>query len=142
MEKRILPFDLYEKYLSAFSAHSIEYKGTLYQTVEHAYHCQKYSDPVALEKIKNARSAYLAWEISQTYKAQQTAEFDEKKVSLMEEICRAKLAQHADVRQLLSEAKGKLIIKNYPDPFWGIGMNGEGRNEMGKLWMRLCEELK
>ena len=60
----------------------------------------------------------------------------------MEDICRAKLEQHDDVRAALAASGQDVIVKDYPDPFWGIGLNGEGRNEMGKAWMRLREELK
>ena len=142
MEKRILAFDLYDKYLSAFSAHAVEYKGVLYPTVEHAYHSQRYTDSKIIEEIKNARSAYLAWELSQKYKSQQIEKFDDQKIRVMEDICRHKLAQHKDVQWLLAESKGQLIIKNYPDPFWGIGMDGVGRNEMGKLWMKLRADIQ
>lgn len=142
MEQKILPFDLYERMLSAFSGHMVEYKGMVYPTAEHAYHCQRYTDPAVLDEIKNARSAKLAWEASQKYKSQQMLGFEEGKVALMEDICRAKLAQHADVKEVLLWSEGMAIIKTYPDPFWGIGLDGEGRNELGKLWMRLRDELK
>lgn len=142
MEQKILPFDLYERMLSAFSGHMVEYKGVVYPTVEHAYHCQRYIDQAIADEIKNARSAKLAWAVSQKYKAQQVMGFDERKVVIMEDICRAKLAQHEDVKEVLLWSEGMAIIKTYPDPFWGVGLEGEGRNELGKLWMRLREELK
>jgi ribA/ribD-fused uncharacterized protein len=142
MEQKILPFDLYERMFSAFSGHMVEYKGVVYPTVEHAYHCQRYADPKIVEEIKTARSAKLAWQASQKYKSQQIAGFDEGKVLLMEDICRAKLRQHEDVREVLLWSEGMAIIKTYPDSFWGVGLEGEGRNELGKLWMRLREELK
>ena len=142
MEQKILPFDLYERMLSPFSGHMVEYKGVLYSTAEHAYHCQRYSDSKIVEEIKNARSPKLAWALSQKYKSQQIAGFDERKVEIMEDICREKLAQHEDVREILLWSEGMAIIKTYPDPFWGVGLDGEGRNELGKLWIRLRAELK
>ena len=142
MEQKILPFDLYERMLSAFSGHMVEYKGVVYPTVEHAYHCQRYSDPKVIEEIKNARSAKLAWQISQKYKAQQIPDFDTRKVEVMEDICRVKVQQHEDVKEVLLESGDAAIIKSYPDSFWGIGLNGEGRNELGKIWIRLREELR
>jgi ribA/ribD-fused uncharacterized protein len=142
MEQKILPFDLYERMLSAFSGHMVEYQGVLYPTVEHAYHCQRYSDPKIIEEIKHARSAKIAWQISQKYKAQQIPDFDTRKVEVMEDICRAKLEQHEDVREVLRDSGDAAIIKTYPDPFWGIGLNGEGKNELGKIWIRLREEFK
>ena len=142
MEQKILPFDLYERMLSPFSGHMVEYKGVLYPTAEHAYHCQRYTDPKIVEEIKTARSAKKAWELSQKYKIQQVGGFNEKRVQVMEDICRAKMQQHEDVKEMLLDSGDASIIKNYPDPFWSIGLNGEGRNELGKLWIRLREELR
>jgi ribA/ribD-fused uncharacterized protein len=142
MEKKILPFDLYERMLSAFSGHMVEYKGVLYTTAEHAYHCQRYTDPKIIEEIKSARSAKLAWAASQKYKSEQIVGFDDQKVAVMEEIFRAKLDQHEDIREILLGSEDAVIIKSYPDPFWGIGQDGVGKNEMGKIWMKLRSELK
>lgn len=142
MEQKILPFDLYERMLSPFSAHAVEYKGVLYPTVEHAYHCQRYCDSQIVEEIKHARSPKLAWALSQKYKSQQVAGFDQCKVQVMEDICRAKLEQHEDVREVLLWSDGMAIIKTYPDSTWGVGLDGQGSNELGKIWIRLREELK
>jgi predicted NAD-dependent protein-ADP-ribosyltransferase YbiA (DUF1768 family) len=46
------------------------------------------------------------------------------------------------VREVLRDSGDAAIIKTYPDPFWGIGLNGEGKNELGKIWIRLREEFK
>src|SRR5258708_3946513 len=109
MIKRMYPMHEYTEYLSVLSAHMIEFKGVLYQTCEHAYHCQRYTDPAIVEEIKNARSAYTAWEVSQKYKAQQSAGWDDQKAAVMEEICRAKLAQHPIVKEALV-ASGDSVI--------------------------------
>jgi ribA/ribD-fused uncharacterized protein len=142
MTNRIYPLDQYEKFLATFSAHAIEYQGKLYPTVEHAYHSSRYSDEAIKEEIRQAKSPYLAWEISQKYKAGQIADFDTKKVAVMEELCRLKLAQHEDVKAGLLASGDDVIVKNYPDPFWGIGKDGVGKNMMGIMWMKLRSELK
>ena len=132
----------YEQYLSTFSSHAVEYKGVLYSTVEHAYHCQRYSDPKIQDEIRSALSAYKAWEVSQKYKSQQIENFDEQKASVMEDICRSKLAQHTDVETALRVSADSVIIKDFPDSFWGIGMDGSGKNTMGLIWMKLRGELR
>jgi len=59
----------------------------------------------------------------------------------MEELFRAKLDQHPDVRQALLDSSDMLIVKYEPkDAWWGDGPDGLGRNEMGKLWMQLRDE--
>ncbi|MDZ4226147.1 MAG: NADAR family protein, partial [Patescibacteria group bacterium] len=93
-------------------------------------------------EIQDARSAYIAWQLSQKYKSKQVSDFDAQKVEIMKEICRAKVEQHEDVKEALIESGTDVIIKNYPDEFWGIGMDGSGQNWMGKIWMQLREEIK
>ena len=137
---------IFVTYFSGYSAHQLEYKGVLYPTVEHAYHCQRYTEPQIVEKIRAARSPALAWTVSQKYKAQQLSDFNERKSVVMEELCRAKLEQHADVRQALLDSGAIAIVKHWttgspPDGFWDDGTDGTGRNETGAIWMRLREEF-
>jgi len=134
-------------YFSGYSAHQIEYKEVLYPTVEHAYHCQRYSDPRVIEEIRAARSPRKAWEVSQKYKAGQLSDFNDRKSLVMEELNRVKLQQHEDVQRELLATGDMPIVKHWvagspPDGFWDDGQDGTGRNEVGKIWMRLREELK
>ena len=60
----------------------------------------------------------------------------------MEEIVRAKCEQNPYVKQKLLETLDEEIIEDSPkDAFWGWGENRDGRNELGKIWMRLRNEL-
>ena len=65
-----------------------------------------------------------------------------QKKSVMEEILRAKLAQHENVARKLKETHHKIIIENSPtDRYWGIGVEGNGQNILGTLWMKLRDEI-
>lgn len=128
--------------LSNFSSHAVEYRGDLYLTAEHAYQAAKFNDIAIKMEIQSTRSAFLAKEIAQQHKSERDTDWDEKKISAMEEILRAKLLQHNDVKEALKKSGKMEIVENSPtDTFWGIGRDGEGRNELGKIWMRLREEL-
>ncbi len=134
-------------YFSGYSPHMLEYRGAVYPTVEHAYHCQRYADPAVVEAIASARSPYLAWQESQKHKAHQSPDFNERKAAVMEELCRAKLEQHEDVLRELVASGEAPIIKRWssgppPDGFWDDGVDGTGRNTMGKIWMKLRSELR
>ena len=60
----------------------------------------------------------------------------------MEEILRAKTEQHEDVRDVLKKTGKRTIIENSPvDSFWGIGYDGNGQNVVGKIWMKIRDEL-
>lgn len=61
----------------------------------------------------------------------------------MEEIVRAKLVQHPYIQQVLLNTGSKTIVEmNNTDAFWGWGDNHRGRNELGKIWMKLRSELQ
>jgi ribA/ribD-fused uncharacterized protein len=127
-----------------FSAFAVELWGRVFPTSEHAYQWKKFAlsgSPVA-EEIFNARSARDTKVIADRHKDDVSSEWDDLKLSYMEEILRAKIQQHKKVKSLLLETKRMDIIENSPtDMFWGIG-NGEGKNELGKLWMKLRSELE
>lgn len=135
--------ETFSQFFSAFSAHPIIYRGVPYKTIEHAYHAQRYTDPKIVQDIVCAETPEQAWAVSQTYKSQQIPGFNENKLAVMEELFRAKLDQHPDVRRALVASEDLVIVKHEPrDAWWGDGPDGSGRNEMGKLWMRLRDELK
>lgn len=61
----------------------------------------------------------------------------------MTELARAKAAQNEDVREMLLKTGTKRIVENSPwDDFWGIGPNGDGQNQVGKILMQVRDELK
>ena len=62
---------------------------------------------------------------------------------LMEKIFRAKLEQHPDVERVLKLTKSRELLKVFPtDYYWGTGADNSGQNKMGKLWMKLRDELE
>ena len=144
-----VPPEIFALYFSAFSPHAIEYEGVIYPTVEHAYHCLRYSDPKVVKEILDARSPEIAWRLSQGHKATRSPEYldENKKLALMSKLMRAKLQQHEDVRRALVETGEIPIIKRIVagppgDGFWDIGDDGRGENHVGKIWMILRAELK
>ena len=130
------------QYLSPFSAHEVEIDGVVYKTAEHAYQALRMVSGVQ-EKIRNATSPLEAWRLAQECK--QNAKLDESidKDDLMENIFRAKLAQHTDIKDILLESGDRELQKVYDtDYYWGTGADGSGENKMGELWMKLRKELR
>ena len=61
----------------------------------------------------------------------------------MEDIIRAKVSQHGYIREKLIETGTREIIEDsHKDSFWGRGPDFKGRNELGKVWMKIREELQ
>lgn len=141
-----VPLEIFAIYFSPYTAHAIEIDGVVYPTVEHAYQCQRYTDPKIIEEIRSARSPVKAWEASSKYKHLQIQDFRERKLEVMKDLMRLKAEQHEEIRTALRDSGTKQIIKHittYPpgDGFWDDGESGEGLNHMGRMWMEIREEI-
>jgi N-glycosidase YbiA len=125
-----------------FSAHAIEFSGKLYPTCEHAYQAAKCTDPGGQEAIRNARSPLEAKRLAnETYRAARDPDWGSKKLAVVEQILRAKLAQHSEAQEALRESGNEYIVEDSPtDYFWGAGADGSGKNMLGKLWMKIRDE--
>ena len=60
----------------------------------------------------------------------------------MEELFRAKMEQHPHICDILRASGDRVLLKEIStDAYWGTGPDGSGQNKMGKLWMKLRDEL-
>lgn len=131
-------------FLDNFSAFTITIWGKTFPTAEHAYQWKKFSvvAPAVATQIFNAQSPNDTKRISDAHTSLTPSSWQDEKCSVMEEILRIKLAQHPKLREKLAETEDKMIFENSPtDSYWGIGPDGEGQNQLGKLWMKLRTEL-
>lgn len=127
---------------SNWSSHQIIFNNVLFPTAEHAYHYQKFTDPIIKEKILKSKSPNEAKEVSRQFINKQIVDWDKKKLDVMEQILREKLKQHSDVLVALKNTRDSEIIENSPDDyFWGCGKNKNGQNNLGKIWMKLRNSL-
>lgn len=129
----------------SFSAYTVQIWDKEFPTAEHAYQWKKYNEthPELAKQILEAKNPNAVKKISDANKDKVSPDWTEKKVAIMEDIVRAKVQQHEKVRKLLEESETRTIIENSPDDdFWGIGPNADGQNMLGKIWMRLREELR
>lgn len=70
-------------------------------------------------------------------------DWEEIKINVMYEICKAKFTQNENLkRSLLNTGNTELIEgNNWGDKIWGQ-VNGVGENNLGKILMKIREELK
>lgn len=53
-----------------------------------------------------------------------------------------KFSQHPDLRhELVSTAPADLIFVSPVDPYWGIGPEGRGQNELGRCLVRVRSRI-
>lgn len=131
--------------LDNFSSFGIDYKGYRYPTVEHAYQSLKFetSCPELAARIRDARSAHEAQKLAYSWKDMVREDWEDIKVAVMMDLLRTKLVQNPYVAKKLLQTKDYLICEDSPkDAFWGIGFNRDGQNQLGKLYMKLRDELR
>ena len=128
-----------------FSSFKVEWNGYLFSSVEEAYQAASFmgSDEELVEKIKKSHSADEAQRIAYANRHKRREYWDDVKVSIMEELLRLKIEQNPYVKKKLLQTGDYMIVEDSPkDDFWGWGPNRNGQNNLGKLWMKLREELK
>jgi hypothetical protein len=128
-----------------FSSFKVEWNGYLFSSVEEAYQAASFmgSDEELVEKIKKSHSADEAQRIAYANRDKRREDWDDVKISIMEELLRLKIKQNPYVKKKLLQTEDYMIVEDSPkDDFWGWGPNRNGQNNLGKLWMKLREELK
>ena len=129
---------------SNFSSFQVEWKGRLWQTSEHAYQASHFFEtaPKIVEEIFTARSAHEAFKIAETNADKVPRDWEARKIAVMVDIVRHKLEQNPYVMHKLLQTGNRKIVEDSPkDEFWGWGPNRNGRNELGKIWMKLRDEV-
>ncbi len=127
-------------FLSNFYSSPVHYEGIGYPTAEHAYQAAK-----SLDDRQRARIAALATakEAKQAGKAVTLRpDWDWVKLQVMETIVRDKFTRSpALARQLLATGQLTLVEDNWwGDTYWGV-CKGVGQNHLGKILMRVRDEL-
>lgn len=154
--------------LHNFSAFRLLWEGFEFDTSEHAYHWEKfanwkkevspahyydYAPPMTTfvdvenhgirSMILRARSAHEAFKIAEEFKDRVSPEWNQHRVFVMKKILLAKLDQHEYVRRKLLETGDRIIVEDsWRDDFWGWGKNRDGQNMLGKLWMKIRDEIR
>ena len=131
--------------LDNFSSFKVEWNGYLYASLEEAYQTASFigSDEEIVEQIKHSHSADEAQRIAYANRDKRRPDWDSIKVNVMEELLRLKIEQNPYVKKKLLQTGDYYIVEDSPkDSFWGWGPNRDGYNQLGKLWMKLREELR
>lgn len=132
-------------FMSNFSAFEVNYDGQNWKTSEHAYHAAKFlKDSTIYKEIMTATSAHNALNLSRRNYEHKRLDWNKtEKIRIMTAIVRAKYDQHEYIQRKLQETGNAELIENSPaDSFWGRGPDWKGRNELGKIWMKLRQEMQ
>jgi ribA/ribD-fused uncharacterized protein len=127
-------------FLSNMSSSPIKLGGVEYPTVEHAFQAAKTTDPSERAKILAAKTAGEAKKIGRTVTLRKG--WTQMREEVMEKALRAKFEQNPELKKKLLETEGVELIEGntWGDTFWGQ-VNGKGSNKLGKLLMKIRDEL-
>lgn len=133
--------------LDNFSAFCVEINGIEYKTVEHAFQTIKFLDtaPEIANRIKNCKSPFDARSLAHQYKPLRRKDWSEIKYGVMEMLLTEKVLQNPYVKEKLINTKPYEIIEDCgedDDKDWGCGLDGTGENNLGKMWMKIRNNLK
>lgn len=127
---------------SNFALFAVNCGGLLWMTSEHAYQAAKFEDKEIINLIHSSLSAHDSKKVAQSYKNKINKEWDTIKITVMEDIIRAKISLYPYIRGKLLETGAREIIEDsHKDSFWGRGEDFKGRNELGKVWMKMRGEI-
>jgi hypothetical protein len=128
---------------SNFAGYPIQLKGKLWPTSEHYFQAQKFAGTAMEEKIRKASSPMKSAEMGRSRREKLVRNWDSKRDNVMLEAVRAKFSQHDDLKQLLLDTgDARLIEHTENDNYWGDGGDGTGKNQLGKILMKVREELR
>ena len=129
------------RFLSNFFPAFVFYDGDLYPSVEHAYQAAKTADSHARLFIRSKATASDAKRAGQQVELRNG--WDGMKIEVMEALVRDKFQRNPHLAlRLLQTGERELIEGNHwGDTFWGT-VNGIGENHLGKILMKVRNELQ
>ncbi len=129
-------------YLSNFYEAEVEYRGLRYGSNEAAFQAQKCmteEEKLPFTEARPSKSKGMGRRVLLR------PDWEEVKVGIMEEIVRAKFNQHPELAERLLATGDKVLIEgnHWGDTCWGVDTRtGQGENHLGKILMKVREELK
>lgn len=128
------------RWLSNFHLVPIEIEGLTYPSTEHAYQAMKTLDSDIRIKIRNTVEPRDVKRMSRSFTLRPN--WDEIKYSIMLQISRLKY-RVPYLRERLSGTKDAYLeeTNTWNDRYWGV-CNGTGKNNLGKILMKIREEIR
>ena len=128
---------------SNFSLHSVLIDGVLYQTSEHYFQSQKFSDEAIRKKVRDAITPNEAARLGRDRNFPLRKDWESVKDEIMLKAIRAKAAQHDDFKEMLLSTEDAMIIEHTKnDHYWADGGDGSGKNRLGEILMKVRSEIR
>ena len=127
------------EFLSNFHPSPITIDGLEFPTVEHAFQAAKTHIRTEKQTIAAASTPGKAKRLGR--KVQLRPGWEGIKIQIMENLVRQKFEKHPELLQQLKDTGDAQLVEGntWNDRFWGV-CRGTGRNELGKILMRVRDE--
>ena len=127
---------------SNFYLREVMIDGKRWPTTEHYFQAQKFEQKPYQEKIRKAISPMKAATLGRSRKVKLKPNWDRQKDNVMYKAVLAKFSQHDDLRTLLVSTQNAIIIEHTNnDSYWGDAGDGTGKNKLGKILMKVRDQL-
>ena len=128
------------RFLSNFYPAKVMLDGLEYSSTEHAYQAAKSDDPAYRRRIREEPKPSKVKHLGGNVKCRPN--WDSLKIKVMEDLVRKKFQIPQLREKLLATGEDYLEETNFwSDHWWGV-CRGNGRNELGKILMRIREEIR
>lgn len=132
-------------FLSNFHMHPVEFGGIIYPTAEHAFQAQKCARESDRRLFALCKKPGEARKLGR--RVQLRADWERVKMSVMEDVLRAKFADPDLRARLLKTGNCEIVhLNGWHDQFWGdcaCPMHpSPGDNHLGRLLMKIRGDLK
>jgi N-glycosidase YbiA len=128
---------------TTFAPSPIVIGGKRYPTLEHYVQAMRFpGDPMWQEAIRVSADPKKARQLGTDPAHTVRPDWDTVKEAVMLEGLREKFRQNRGLLELLKATGARPLVEASPDPFWGEGRTGKGKNRYGKLLEQVRTELK
>lgn len=129
------------RWLSNFWSCFVKLDGQTYPSTENAYQAAKTLDPSLRAPF---RSYFPSKAKSEGRSLKLRPDWESVKLGIMEDLCRQKFKNNDELRErLLATGDAQLVEGNdWGDTYWGVDVRRGGQNNLGKLLMRIRNELR
>jgi ribA/ribD-fused uncharacterized protein len=144
--------DLPYGWLGNMAPFPVKYDGKWWLTTEALFQALRFDDDAIKEEIRTIKSPMgVKMRAKREKDKRVVVPQSEQDLANMEMVLRLKLEQHPELKQKLLNTGDETIIEDCTKrpggsgKFWGAVFNDgqwQGENTLGKLWMKLRDELK
>ncbi|KAJ6513727.1 hypothetical protein C8R47DRAFT_1091704 [Mycena vitilis] len=121
---------------SSYSPHPVIYNCKAYPTSEHLFQAFRFMDnhPNIADSVRTAKHPE---KMSRAHIVHQHPNWESMKISRIELAMWHKFLQYPELKMILLAPCDAELIYSTTGDFWGVGKDGNGRNEYGKMLERL-----